>query len=116
MILLAATISQAQVQAPGGSPVWTPEAVLITIGFGTIAILISLVGWLAKKQLNDILETIHAFSDRQSDCRETLASRFADKDETAQRLKELSHMTDRHGKLLERHSVLIGRRRVGDVE
>ncbi|WP_289020388.1 hypothetical protein [Desulfobacter postgatei] len=116
LILLAATIPQAQVQAPGGAPAWTPESVLITFGFGVIAVLIALVGWLSKKQLNTILDTIKAFTEKQSACREELSNRFADKESTARDIKELYARTDKHESCLQRHSVLIGGRRAGDKE
>ena len=108
LTLLTATIPQAQVQAPGAFPAWTPEAVLITIGFGVIAILIALVGWLAKKQLDNILTTIQSFSDRQVDCREALPDRFADKAGTSDHIRELYTRTDRHQDILTRHGVLLG--------
>lgn len=122
LILLAATITtQAQVQAPVSPPAWTSEAVLITIGFGVIAVLVGLVGWLGKgkfdgihQSIEEAVKAIKGFTDKQSECRETLSERFADKDGTSQKFKDLYDRTDRHEKLLERHSVLIGGRRIGD--
>jgi len=93
----------------------TIEAVLISIGFSIIALLITVVGYFAKKQLDDIIETIKSFSDRQSDCRETLHQRFADKDATDRDIKDLERITDRHEAILQRHGVLIGGRRVDDA-
>ena len=93
----------------------TIEAVLISIGFSIIALLITVVGYFAKKQLDDIIETIKSFSDRQSDCRETLHQRFADKDATERIIRDLEKITDKHEATLQRHSVLIGGRRVDDA-
>lgn len=93
----------------------TIEAVLISIGFSIIALLITVVGYFAKKQLDDIIETIKSFSDRQSDCRETLHQRFADKDATERDIRDLEKITDKHEATLQRHSVLIGGRRVDDA-
>lgn len=108
LILLAATITQAQVQAPGASPAWTPEAVLITIGFAVITVLLSIVAWLGKKMLNDILSNQKEYLSKQTTCRETLADRFADKDETADHIKKLYARTTRHQDILTRHDTLLG--------
>ena len=86
---------------------WTPEAVLITIGFGIIAVLIAIVSFFAKKQLNDILSTIHTFSDRQSECRESLTTRFADRVETAAHIRALISRADKQHEVLTRHDVLL---------
>ncbi|MGD9825768.1 hypothetical protein [Desulfobacter sp.] len=114
LILLAATIPQAQVQAPGVSPAWTPESVLITIGFGLISVLVVVVGWMAKRQLDDITKKIEMFAGRQSELREKLPITYADKVSTSAEIKELYIRTDRHEKILERHSVMLGGRRAGD--
>ena len=103
LILLAATIPQVQAQAPGASPAWTPEAVLITIGFGVITVLLSLVSWLGKKMLNDILNNQKEYLSRQTTCRETLADRFADKQE----FKDLYARVERHDSVLVRHEALL---------
>jgi len=86
---------------------WTPETVLITIGFGIITILIAIVSFFAKKQLNDILNTIHLFSDRQSECRESLSIRFADRIETASHIRALIARADKQHEVLTRHDVLL---------
>lgn len=97
-----------QVQSPGGSPAWTPEAVLITIGFGVITVLLALVSWLGKKMLADILANQKGYLSKQIFCRESLSDRFADKSGTADNFRELYSRTDRHEKILERHRVLLG--------
>lgn len=116
IFLLAIAIAQVSTQMPVQVPSWTPESVLITIGCAIITILISIVGWLVKKQLDTILSTMEMFTAKQTSCREDLPGRFADKDGTAQKFKELYDRTDRHEKLLERHSVMIGGRRTEDKE
>ncbi len=108
LLFLTATLPQVQVQAPGASSAWTPEAVLIMIGFGVITILLALVAWLGKRQLNDIISNQKEFLSKQTTCRETLAERFADKNGTAEKFKELYARTDQHEKVLERHKVLLG--------
>jgi hypothetical protein len=96
-------------QLPGfpATSTWTPEAALITIGFGIIAVLIAIVSFFAKKQLNDILSTIHTFSDRQSECRESLSIRFADRAETAAHIRVLTARADKQHEVLTRHDVLL---------
>lgn len=111
---LAATIPQAQVRAPGASITWTPESVLISIGFSVIVVLIAIVGWLSKKQLNTILDTIKSFTEKQTMCREELSNRFSDKRSTDKDIEKLYSLTGRHEKILERHGVLLGGRRAGD--
>lgn len=107
-LLITTIIPQAQAQAPGASPAWTPEAVLITIGFGVITVLLALVSWLGKRMLNDILNNQKEYLSRQTECRETLSNRFADKADTAEQIQKLSASVSRHQDILTRHKVLLG--------
>ena len=111
--ITVALAAQAPVQSTTVSP-WTPETVLTTIGFGVIAVLITLVGFLGKKQLDTIISTINSFSEKQIACRETLSDRFVGKpDFTA-----LVQRTDRHESDLARHQVFFDcdqRRRDGQA-
>lgn len=109
-MLFALLTAIQQAQAPGASPIWTPEGVLIGIGFAVITVLVSMVGYLAKM----ILVRIDEFITKQNTCRETLPERFADKDGTAEKFRDLFSRTDRHERMLERHSVMLGGRREDD--
>lgn len=128
---LAATIPQVQAQAPGASLAWTPESVLITLGFAVITVLLAMVAWLGKKQLDCIINTMNDFIKKQQTCREDLADRFADKAHVKDlytrtdryaadiqrhdtEIKELYSRTKRHEDLLQKHSAFIGGRRIGD--
>lgn len=93
---------------PSTPAAWTPESVLFFICFAVIAVLICLVGWFMKKQLETIITNIETFKGQQATCRETLSLRFADKDQTRDHINELYTRTDRHEKVLTRHSVLLG--------
>ena len=92
----------------------TSDSIIAGVGFGIISFLIAIVGFFSKRQLDTILSTITKFTEKQSICREELSSRFADKAATAIDLKELYIRTDRHEACLQRHSVMLGGRRVGD--
>lgn len=114
IFLLVIAIAQVNAQAPIPSPAWTPESVLITIGCAVITILVAIVGWLGKKQLDTILKTMEMFISKQTTCREELPGRFSCKEDTYRDIKELYDRTDRHESILQRHSVMLGGRRDGD--
>ena len=116
IFLLAIAIAQVDAHAPGASLAWTPESVLITIGCAVITILVAIVGWLGKNQLDTILKTMETFMSKQITCRDELCSRFADKDSVQRNIKELYERTDRHESIIQRHCVIIGGRRSGDEE
>lgn len=119
MLTTSLTAGTGPVQAPGNiqpmcqyssqaiAPVWTPEGVLIFMGLGIIFVLLAIVAYLGKKQLDNILNKIESFSERQTILREKLPSMFADKTSTAIDIKELYRRTDQHEKMLERHSTMI---------
>ena len=116
---LALTAGTGPIQPPGNinsacqltsqqcPPVWTPEGVLIFMGLGIIFVLLSIVAYLGKRQLDNILTKIEAFSERQTILREKLPSMFADKTSTALDIKELYRRTDHHEKMIERHSTML---------
>lgn len=87
---------------------WTPEAVLITIGFGFITILLALVSWLGKRQLDSIITNQAEHLNRQTNCRETLGDRFADRVSTQTEIRDLTHRINKHSAILTRHRVLLG--------
>lgn len=86
---------------------WTPESVLITVGGSVITLLITVVGWLFNKQLNNILQRMDSFMNKQTLCREELSSRFSEKEQTNRHIKNLYNRTDKHESMLQRHSVLL---------
>lgn len=114
LFLMAMAIAQVVSQAPGSPHQWTTESALISIGRVVITVLIAIIGWMVKKQLDTILHTLELLATKQSTCREDLPGRYADKEGTSQNFKEIYGRIDRHDKLLERHCVLIGGRRAGD--
>ena len=115
LFLMAMAIAQVVSQAPGSPQQWTTESALISIGRVVITVLLAIIGWMVKKQLDTILHALELLATKQSTCREDLPSRYADKESTAKNFKELYGRIDRHDKLLERHCVLIGGRRAGDL-
>jgi len=91
----------------------TPESVLIICGFFLISVLVAVVGYLGKRQLETIINNQDAFLKQQINCRESLPQRFADKNETAEHIRELYTRTDRHEKTLTRHATLLGEGELG---
>ena len=87
-----------------------PAALWMGFGFFVIGVLITIVGYLTRKQLETILENQKSYSNRQMECRETLAERFAEKDKTSEHFKELYHRTDRHERELAAHAILLKER------
>lgn len=113
--LMAVAIANVVVQGPISPLQWTTESALISIGRVVITVLVAIIGWMVKKQLDTILHTLEVLATKQSTCREDLPGRYADKEGTARNFKEIYGRIDRHDKLLERHCVLIGGRRAGDL-
>ena len=93
---------------------WSPEGVLIFVGLGIITVLLAIVAYLGKRQIDCVLTKLDTVNLRQSDCREGLTGRFADKYTTAADLKELYARTDKHEAALQRFSVMISGRRATD--
>jgi hypothetical protein len=92
------------------TPHLDPAALWMGFGFFVIGILITMVSYFIRKQLECILENQKEYDHRQIACRETLADRFAEKAKTSEHIKELYHRTDKHEKRLAEHKVLIDRR------
>ena len=113
--IAAITEIQAQPFTPPSNP-WTPENVLISIGLGAIIILISMVAYLGKRQLDCILDSISDVMKKHTECRDNLHTRFADKDTTAQHIRDLFIRTDKHEATLQRHGVFIGGRRFDETQ
>ncbi len=115
LFLMVMAIAQVVAQDPGLPQQLTTESALISIGRVVITVLVAIIGWMVKKQLDTILHTLEVAAAKQSTCREDLPGRYADKESTAKNFKEIYGRIDRHDKLLERHCVLIGGRRAGDL-
>lgn len=113
--LMAMAIANVVGQGPVPPLQWTTESALISIGRVVITVLVAIIGWMVKRQLDAILHSLEVLGTKQATCREDLPGRYADKEHTAKNFKEIYGRIDRHDKLLERHCVLIGGRRAGDL-
>ena len=80
---VATAIPQLSQQIPG--PVTSDNnviAILVGVGFLIITILLSIVGTLLKRQLDQVINTCQSITIQHAQCRETLSARFADRVET----------------------------------
>ena len=84
-----------------------PTALIMSLGFSVVGILIIVLGYFLRKQLEAILDAQKEHRDRQMDCRETLPARFADKAETQSAFHSLYARTDRHENTLTRHEAIL---------
>ena len=83
------------------------STITMGIGFSVVGTLIAALGYFLRCQLEAILEASKDHRDRQVECRETLHSRFADKNETRDDLHSLYARTDRHETTLTRHEAIL---------
>ena len=83
------------------------SAAVMSIGFSVMGILMVVLGYFLRKQLEAILEAQKDHRNRQIECRESLPERFADKAETQGILHSLYARTDRHENTLTRHEAIL---------